>query len=70
MTVVTERLIDDRNRAWVPQIDANVIWHMKRHFPELYVRGETLPWPYTSGAVEAAGDDVLTLEPAPAQNGG
>ncbi|WP_395695953.1 penicillin acylase family protein [Nocardioides sp.] len=37
---------------------------------ELYVRGETLPWPYTSGAVEAAGDDVLTLEPAPAQNGG
>lgn len=33
---------------------------------DLYVRGETLPWAFTSDAVERAGDDVLTLEPTPA----
>ncbi|MGV7637109.1 SDR family NAD(P)-dependent oxidoreductase, partial [Mycobacterium kansasii] len=22
-----------------PQLDANVIWHLKRHFPTPYVRG-------------------------------
>ena len=26
----------------VPQLDANVIWHLKRHFPALYVRGTGL----------------------------
>lgn len=26
----------------VPQVDATVIWHLKRHFPSLYVRGTGL----------------------------
>lgn len=33
---------DDGRLYVVPQFDANVIWHMKRHFPELYVRGAGL----------------------------
>ena len=31
---------------------------------DLWARGETLPWAFTRGAVEDAGDDVLTLVPA------
>lgn len=31
---------------------------------ELWARGETLPWPFTSEAVEAAGVDRLLLQPA------
>ena len=39
-----------------------------RHYTDQtdrYVRGETLPWPFTPDAVADAGEDVLTLEPAP-----
>ncbi|WP_121253589.1 penicillin acylase family protein [Nocardioides ferulae] len=32
---------------------------------DLWADGETLPWAFTRPAVEAAGEDVLTLEPAP-----
>ncbi len=31
---------------------------------DLYVDGRTLPWPFTPDAVDAAGEDTLTLEPA------
>ncbi len=31
---------------------------------DLWVNGETLPWLFSSGAVEAAADQTLTLEPA------
>jgi penicillin G amidase len=31
---------------------------------DLWADGETLPWPFTEDAVEDAGEDVLTLEPA------
>lgn len=30
---------DDGRLYVVPQLDATVIWHLKRHFPGLYVRG-------------------------------
>jgi penicillin amidase len=32
---------------------------------DLWARGETLPWRFSRDAVEAAGEDVLTLRPAP-----
>jgi short-subunit dehydrogenase len=33
----------DSGRLYVvPQLDATVIWHLKRHFPNLYVRGAGL----------------------------
>ena len=31
---------------------------------ELWVDGETLPWAFSRDAVEAAGEDTLTLVPA------
>ena len=31
---------------------------------DLWARGETLPWPFSREAVEAAGEHTLTLEPA------
>ena len=31
---------------------------------ELYVDGETLPWAFTRGAVQAAAEDTLVLTPA------
>ncbi|BBX40955.1 SDR family NAD(P)-dependent oxidoreductase [Mycobacterium simiae] len=42
---VAVRTLDahDRGRLYVvPQLDATVIWHLKRHFPALYVRGAGL----------------------------
>ncbi len=42
---VAARTLDahDSGRLYVvPQLDATVIWHLKRHFPELYVRGTGL----------------------------
>ncbi|MEB3020802.1 SDR family NAD(P)-dependent oxidoreductase [[Mycobacterium] crassicus] len=33
---------DDGRLYVVPQFDATVIWHLKRHFPELYTRGAGL----------------------------
>ena len=42
---VAVRTLDahDSGRLYVvPQLDATVIWHLKRHFPELYVRGTGL----------------------------
>ncbi|MEU9806163.1 SDR family NAD(P)-dependent oxidoreductase [Mycobacterium sp. NPDC050853] len=42
---VAARTLDahDRGRLYVlPQFDANVIWHLKRHFPTLYTRGAGL----------------------------
>lgn len=42
---VAARTLDahDGGRLYVvPQIDATVIWHLKRHFPALYVRGAGL----------------------------
>lgn len=42
---VAARTLDahDSGRLYVvPQIDATVIWHLKRHFPALYVRGAGL----------------------------
>ncbi|MGV0624852.1 SDR family NAD(P)-dependent oxidoreductase [Mycolicibacter minnesotensis] len=42
---VAARTLDahDSGRLYVvPQIDASVIWHLKRHFPALYVRGAGL----------------------------
>jgi NAD(P)-dependent dehydrogenase (short-subunit alcohol dehydrogenase family) len=39
---VAARTLDahDSGRLYVvPQLDATLIWHLKRHFPELYVRG-------------------------------
>ena len=33
---------------------------------ELFVEGETLPWPFSRDAVEEAGEDTLELVPAPA----
>lgn len=33
---------DDGRLYVVPQLDATVIWHLKRHFPSLYVRGAGL----------------------------
>lgn len=42
---VAARTLDahDGGRLYVvPQLDANVIWHLKRHFPGLYVRGTGL----------------------------
>ena len=33
---------DDGRFYVVPQLDATVIWHLKRHFPGLYVRGTGL----------------------------
>lgn len=32
---------------------------------DLWAEGETLAWPFSEGAVEAAGEDVLTLVPTP-----
>lgn len=32
---------------------------------DLWLQGETLAWPFSRGAVEAAAEDTLTLEPAP-----
>ena len=31
---------------------------------ELWAAGQTLPWPFTQAAVEAAAEDTLTLNPA------
>ena len=42
---VAARTLDahDSGRLYVvPQLDATVIWHLKRHFPELYARGTGL----------------------------
>jgi NAD(P)-dependent dehydrogenase (short-subunit alcohol dehydrogenase family) len=42
---VAVRTLDahDHGRLYVvPQVDATVIWHLKRHFPALYVRGAGL----------------------------
>ena len=42
---VAARTLDahDSGRLYVvPQLDATVIWHLKRHFPTLYVRGAGL----------------------------
>lgn len=42
---VAARTLDahDGGRLYVvPQLDATVIWHLKRHFPSLYVRGAGL----------------------------
>lgn len=42
---VAARTLDahDSGRLYVvPQLDATVIWHLKRHFPALYVRGAGL----------------------------
>ncbi|MUM19434.1 SDR family NAD(P)-dependent oxidoreductase [Mycobacterium sp. CBMA271] len=42
---VATRTLDahDRGRLYVlPQLDANVVWHLKRHFPTLYTRGAGL----------------------------
>lgn len=42
---VATRTLDahDRGRLYVlPQVDANVVWHLKRHFPTLYTRGAGL----------------------------
>ena len=35
---------------------------------DLWVRGETLAWPFSRDAVEAAAEDELTLRPAPARS--
>ena len=37
---------------------------------DLWAGGRTLPWPFTRAAVDAAADDVLTLEPAFDPSGG
>ena len=34
---------------------------------DLWVEGETLPWPFSRDAVEEAADDTLTLVPAPSE---
>jgi penicillin amidase len=37
---------------------------------DLYVAGRTLPWPFSTDAVEDGSADVLTLNPADSPRGG